>query len=269
MVSFVAAFFRISRLPCLMAALFLVATNPTQALDNERLHSSKMEANVLDVESHGNLKTYTLTIENKNADAPIHYFMVGVPCGKVSEVSHSKNWPVRLEFMDKATGLYGMRFDAAGGYRLKPAEKMTVSFTISFAGEYCSNLMETWHPKIAYNFDSFIIKETIDADQKDIPEHIDFQSLQSRAIHETVEVSAYTNPEDLETTIEVVAKLDDQIKIEVFNTAGLKVSTLFIGQMDEGIPNLITFNSRIFPDKNYIFRLRSSEADLYGKLIFP
>jgi hypothetical protein len=250
----------------LMGPFYGKAENPCSK-DHENL---KLKASITNIWSEKNIKYVELEIKNNgSSQSSLKYLMVGAPCGYILNVSNSQEWPVQLHILDKATGIYGFKLTNVALAALESQQIIKVSFSISYKGDYCSGLFENWYPRIAYNYGSTIINETLCLEKRDIPEHIDFNVLESYAQGSNFTINTFTDPEDSETTIDFVAHESQRITLELFTTSGLKVSILFIGHTKKGIHNQITFNNRILPERSYIYRISSAVDELYGKLVFP
>lgn len=253
---------------CLLGLLLFYALNTSVFSgdsDTRTEIDNQVFTTIKEVKQVDNTKTYTFEVRADKLEK-LEHMMIGLPCGKLSNIQNSAGWPVYLDVLDKESGIYGLKLQ--NNKKVIADKILSVSFTLSYLGEYCTSIMETWHPKVAYKYNSGIIKDTLDLHRKDIPAHIDFIELQAEAKDHLMEMKSHTNPNDAETTIEILANQNADVKLEIFSLSGMKISTMFIGTVAKGIRNLITFNSKIFPEKKYIYKLSSRYSELYGQLNF-
>jgi hypothetical protein len=232
--------------------------------------STNLKATIIRSWGDGKTKNFELQIRNVgNSQSRLKYLMVGTPCGDIRSVSNMLKWPGQPNILDKATGIFGIKFTNNTATVLQPQQTIEISFSIYYEGDYCSGLLENWRPRIAYNFGSAIINETMSMENREIPVGIDFENLESFASGAKFAINTFTNAEDSETTIDFVTHENERVTLELFSKSGVKTIILFIGHTKKGINNLITFNNRILPERSYIFRLSTDENELFGKLVFP
>lgn len=236
------------------------------ALDNQSELSAPIQAQILSVNHDQNVKHYTIKISN-DASAKLSQVIIGLPCGKLSNIKISENWPYHLEVLDKETGIYGFKF--LNSAKTQQSKEILLDFDILALGDYCESIMETWRPKIAYKYGNQIITDTLETKSRDIPDDILFDKLHVDTQSDEFEVKAYNDEQTAEAVFDVISNESDQIKLEIYTTTGKKISTMFIGAVKKGIRNLITFSYNAFPENKYIYKLTSSYTELYGKLIFP
>lgn len=215
------------------------------------------------------INTYQYKIEiNTDQIAQLNSITIGLPCGKISKMNNSENWPVRYDVLDRQSGIYGFKLSNNKGG--KPSKSMVISFEITALGDYCQNIFETWRPKLAYRYGGKVYQETLASEKTDIPlSSIDLATLSNTVNDEHIEISAYNDEETHETIFDVISQKSEEISLEIYNTSGIKISTMFIGKLKEGIRNFITFNYDVLADRHYIFKLSSSTGELYGKLNLP
>jgi hypothetical protein len=79
---------------------------------------------------------------------------------------------------------------------------------------------------------------------------------------------AYPNPFNSQTTIEFTTdKASDNVKLEIFNTAGAQVAVLFNGPVEQGSNYKVSFNGEKYPAGVYTYRVSTGSETYFDKLI--
>lgn len=250
-------------------ALFLLITNINFASANSDFEDNSfapLQMKFFSKEISLNKYQYTIEISNDQT-AQLNSITIGLPCGKLSQMKNSESWPVKYDVLDKQSGIYG--FKIINNSTSKQSNSIEISFEITALGDYCQNIFETWRPKLAYSYGGKVYQETLASAIRDIPSAINFASLNSAVIDETIEISTYNDEGTQETIFDVISNKSEEICLEIYNTSGIKISTMFIGKLKEGIRNFITFKYDVLADKKYIYKLSTSSCELYGKMILP
>ncbi|MFW5879703.1 MAG: hypothetical protein ACOCUV_02655, partial [bacterium] len=83
--------------------------------------------------------THQYKIEINNAQsALLHSITIGLPCGKISAMKNSENWPVKYDVLDQQSGIYG--FKLVKNKSSKQFKSIVISFEITALGDYCQNI---------------------------------------------------------------------------------------------------------------------------------
>jgi hypothetical protein len=79
---------------------------------------------------------------------------------------------------------------------------------------------------------------------------------------------AYPNPFNSQTSIEFTPDMTtDNLKVEIFNTAGAQVAVLFNGPVQEGSTYKVDFDGANYPAGVYIYRISTESQSYFDKLV--
>jgi hypothetical protein len=79
---------------------------------------------------------------------------------------------------------------------------------------------------------------------------------------------AYPNPFNSQTSIEFTTdKASDNVKLEIFNTAGAQVAILFNGPVEKGSTYKVDFNGEKYPAGVYTYRINTGSETYFDKLV--
>lgn len=90
------------------------------------------DSKILEQKTSGNCTTYTLLVSNDGScQSALSHYSISVPCGKVTEASNSKGWPMEIGTTDPTTGITGIKVDNIKGFGENgKAGSFTVTYTI-------------------------------------------------------------------------------------------------------------------------------------------
>ncbi|AHM60822.1 gliding motility-like protein [Flammeovirgaceae bacterium 311] len=90
------------------------------------------DSQILKQETVGSCTTYTLKVTNDGScSSALSHFSISVPCGRVTEASNSKGWPMEIGTTDPTTGITGIKVDNIKGFGENgKAGSFTVTYTI-------------------------------------------------------------------------------------------------------------------------------------------
>jgi hypothetical protein len=209
---------------------------------------------------------FKIIISNNHLN-DLNSIIIGMPCGKIINFDNSANLPVKFDVLDDRSRIYGFKISNYNKIRLN--NTLEIIFEINAQGNYCSNLFETWRPKVAYIFAGKLYQQTLSNSISDIPSTILLQDLPEEVKNDELSVDAYLDKNNKETIFDILSKSSQEISVEIYSGVGIKISTMFIGQVKKGKRNLITFKYEVLPDTNYIYKISSASGDMYGKIIIP
>lgn len=108
-----------------------------------------------------NCSTYELKVSfSGNCAHALSHFTVGIPCGKVENLSNSQNWKQVLG-TDPTTGLAGFKIDDIPEFGETSLQNFTVRFDLCSADETCSSQLNCWQPEVAYKAATCVNYETL------------------------------------------------------------------------------------------------------------
>ncbi len=90
------------------------------------------DSKVISQTTSGTCTTYTLEITNDGScQSALSHFSVSIPCGRVTEASNSRGWPMEIGTTDPTTGITGLKVDNIKGFGEDgKAGSFTVTYTI-------------------------------------------------------------------------------------------------------------------------------------------
>ena len=97
----------------------------------------------------------------------LSHYSVGVPCGRVKDISNSENWK-QVIGTDPSTGLSGFKIDDIPGFGETSINSFTVKFTVCASNDECSNQFKCWQPLVAYKASTCVNFETVEAQCKSL-----------------------------------------------------------------------------------------------------
>jgi len=247
-------------------SLLLLFASFTTFADGKEKASSPLELKFFSKELTSSNHQYKIVISNKQLNN-LNSIVIGLPCGKIVNFTNSGNLPVKFDVLDSRSRIYGFRL--SNHNKLNLTDKLEVIFEINAQGDYCTNLFETWRPKIAYNYAGKLYQQTLSNTNSDIPSTVITRNLPAAVENENLHVDAYLDQNNKETIFDILSKSSQNISVEIYNTLGIKISTMFIGQVKKGIRNFITFKYDVLPDTNYIYKISCASGDMYGKITLP
>lgn len=213
--------------------------------------SDCLTTDVVSVEGDGYCRTYRMEVRtNGECRHDLSHWTIAIPCGKVKDFSNSQGW--KMEFgKDPTTGLYGLKVDDIDGFGGDPGSFM-VTFTICSDDYQCRNKLEDWDPKVAYKAGQCVAYEEIDGGTvvDDEPE-------------EPV-CKAYPNPFADRLTFEWTADRDDDVMLDLLDTQGNHVKSLYCGRVYRGERYRVECGD--LTKSMYIYRFKSQQKTSYGKI---
>jgi hypothetical protein len=89
-------------------------------------------AKLLETNNTNDCTTYKLEVSvDKENKYGLSHLVVQVPCGKVTEASNSRNWPIEKNAKDPKSGLYGLKVDNISGFGDKnKSQSFTLTYTV-------------------------------------------------------------------------------------------------------------------------------------------
>ncbi|MFN7117987.1 MAG: T9SS type A sorting domain-containing protein, partial [Saprospiraceae bacterium] len=86
-------------------------------------------------------------------------------------------------------------------------------------------------------------------------------------IHTELDVIAFPNPFTQSTTIRFVVAYDSQVTIDVFNTAGQQITTLFKGKVAANVTQDVLFSPDKADGEIYFYPITTERGTTFGKLV--
>ncbi len=90
------------------------------------------DSQILKQETVGSCTTYTLKVTNDGScSSALSHYSISIPCGRVTEASNSKGWPMEIGTTDPTTGITGIKVDNIKGFgEDRKAGSFTVTYTV-------------------------------------------------------------------------------------------------------------------------------------------
>ncbi|WP_439182296.1 T9SS type A sorting domain-containing protein [Carboxylicivirga taeanensis] len=103
-----------------------------------------------------------LKVEALNCTAALSHFTVEVPCGTVTEVNNSHNWPMEINSTDATTSIYGLKVDDIKNFGEDGENStFTLQYHVYFETEECLNQLKYDTFKVAYKAANCIAIDSI------------------------------------------------------------------------------------------------------------
>lgn len=205
---------------------------------------------------------YDISLEishDGNCPYALSHYNVALPCGEVTEVSNSGNWPVEMNTTDPTTGVYGFKVDDIEGSFGQTSTDNTINVTYTFCPEDTSCLNEHLENlEVAYKAGQCVYHENAEEDAAIIAQNTNEQQ-------ETA-INVYPNPFTENATFSFHVQENTYVKVEIFNMQGSKVLELFEGKAEAGTIYEFPLNSEKLNDEFYIYQLTTHETVERGKI---
>lgn len=200
------------------------------------------------ISNSGYCKAYEAVISTDgNCARDLSHWAISIPCGDVKNYFNSEGWKMVVG-KDPKTGLYGLKVDDIHGFGSRP-ESFTVRFSICYENG-CS--AEHWAPIVAYKAGLCVGYDSLNVEDTEEPE---------------TPCRTYPNPFKNNVTFEWRAKENDYICLEITDSFGHKVKTLYEGQVRKGEVYKFNCDSGNWSGKLYLYRLKGRKHASYGKLL--
>src|SRR5690606_37423196 len=149
------------------------------------------------------------------------------------------------------TGLYGLKVDGIDNFGGAP-DSFTVTFTVCSDDYHCNNKLKDWNPKVAYKAGQCVAYEKVEGEGP---------------IYEEPEgpvCKAYPNPFADKLTFEWTADTDDDVVLDLLDTQGIHVKSLYCGRVYRGEQYRVECGD--LTKSMYIYRFKSKKKTTYGKI---
>lgn len=213
--------------------------------------SDCLDTEIVSVEKDGHCRTYTMVVTtNGNCRYDLSHWTLAVPCGKLKHYSNSERWKMEVG-KDPTTGLYGLKVDDIDNFGGSPGS-FTVTFTVCSDDSHCKDKLEDWDPKVAYKAGQCVAYEIVGGEDP---------------IYEKPEgpvCKAYPNPFADKLTFEWTADKDDDVVLDLLDTQGNHVKSLYCGRVYRGERYKVECGD--LTKSMYIYRFKSQKKTSYGKI---
>ena len=213
--------------------------------------SDCFDTEIVSVEKDGHCFTYRMEITtNGNCRYDLSHWTVAVPCGKISHYSNSENWKMELG-KDPTTGLYGLKVDDIDNFGGFP-DSFTVTFKVCSDDYHCKSELKEWEPKVAYKAGQCVAYDKVTGEDP---------------VYEEPEgpvCKAYPNPFTEKLTFEWTADEDDDVRLDLLDTQGNHVKSLYCGRVYRGERYKVECGD--LTKSMYIYRFNSKKKTSYGKI---
>lgn len=206
---------------------------------------------LVSVDYDGYCQTYTMEVNTTGACRyDLSHWTLAIPCGKPKNYSNSEGW--KMEYgKDPTTGLYGLKVDDIDGFGKMP-DSFTVTFTVCSDDSYCKDKLADWDPEVAYKAGQCVAYETVEGDDGGGYEP------------EGPICKAYPNPFADRVTFEWTADHDDEVWLDLLDTQGNHVKSLYCGKVYRGERYKVECGD--LTRSMYIYRFKSKQKTTYGKV---
>lgn len=218
--------------------------------DGDQSCSECFSSEMVSIETEGSCRTYEVKVgTNGECRHDLSHWTIAIPCGTVKNYSNSENW--KMEFgKDPTTGIYGLKVDDIGSFG-KSDDFFTVRFTVCTDSYDCKDKLEDWKPTVAYKAGQCVASETIDPGEV----HGDDGGPVC---------TAYPNPFTDKLTFEWTAERDDDVCLDVLDSRGNHVKSLYKGRVYRGEKYKVDCSN--LTGSLYIYRFTCRKKTTYGKI---
>ena len=172
----------------------------------------------------------------------LSHFTIDIPCGNITELSNSRGWKNVIGGTDPTTGLWGIKIDDINGFgEGSQPDSFVVNFTICHATAECQEIMDNWHPIVAYKAGQCVAYDTIQVNRQ-----------QQRTIIRTL---AYPNPFVDKLTIEMDINEESFARLDILGYHGELVKAVYNGKVEKGATYPFVIDTSTWPEGFYYFKL--------------